>query len=378
MAQLGYDPSDMSTDVTTPSGIGNVASAALLDYRHHDGSNQLGDEPGGIPGVPYSDYTGYQAINDPMDVRNPRNPLDPSTVHDPSRWPQLRYIDPGGHDVTPAFVGAQWFKVTPFAMSSPSQFRSNTPPAKYGSTLYARQAAELLDISASLDDEQKMIAEYWADGPKSEPPPGHWDLMAQFVATRDHHGAMERGVDLDVQMFFALTNAIHDAAICAWDNKRAYDYVRPITALRYLYYGQRVRAWAGPYQGTQSIPGETWFPYQPATFPTPPFPEYCSGHSTFSGRDPEAVYPVRPVRLLGDIPGGELPHRAGGRAGGGPHPLLPKLLRSRGPGRHVPALRRHPLRAGRRGREGPGSPGRRPGLGQGPGLHQRAGLTDHA
>src|SRR5438094_6068269 len=46
MAQLGYDPSDMSTDVTTPSGIGNVASAALLDYRHHDGSNQLGDEPG--------------------------------------------------------------------------------------------------------------------------------------------------------------------------------------------------------------------------------------------------------------------------------------------------------------------------------------------
>ncbi|MEX2203855.1 MAG: vanadium-dependent haloperoxidase [Actinomycetota bacterium] len=89
-------------------------------------------------------------------------------------------------------------------------------------------------------------------------------------------------MDLDVQLFFALTNAIFDAGICAWDNKRFFDYVRPITALRYLYAGRQVLAWGGPYQGARLIRGKKWFPYQLTTFPTPPFPEYCSGHSTFS------------------------------------------------------------------------------------------------
>ena len=282
MAELGYDPGDMSTDPATPSGVGNVASAAVLEFRHHDGSNQLGDEPGGQPGVPYSDYTGYKPVNDPMDVRDPRAPLDPSTVHDPSRWQQLRYVDAGGNDVTPGFIGPHWNHVIPFAMTSPSQFRSDTPPAIYGSRRYAAQAKAVLDLSAKLNDRRKMIAEFWADGPRSELPPGHWDLFAQFVAERDHHGPRERGVDLDVQLFFALTNAIFDAGICCWDNKRIFDSVRPITALRYLYFGQKVMAWGGPYQGPKLIAGETWFPYQPTTFPTPPFAEYSSGHSTFS------------------------------------------------------------------------------------------------
>ncbi|MGH2555321.1 MAG: vanadium-dependent haloperoxidase [Actinomycetota bacterium] len=284
MAELGYDPADDSTDPATPSGIGNIASAAVLEFRHHDGSNQLGDEPGGIPGVPYSDYTGYAPVNDPMDIRDPKRPLDLATVHDPNRWQPLRYIDGFGKDVTPAFIGPHWNKVIPFALESADELRSEVGPAKLtaGSDQYARQAQALLETSAGLTDRQKMIAEYWADGPRSELPPGHWDLFAQFVADRDRHGAGERGVDLDVKLFFALTNAIFDAGICCWDSKRAFDSVRPITALRFLYYGKKVWAWGGPYQGTQLIDGETWFPYQPSTFPTPPFAEYSSGHSTFS------------------------------------------------------------------------------------------------
>jgi len=291
MAELGYDPEDNSTDPATPSGVGNLVSAALLEFRHRDGSNQLGDEPGGVPGVPYSDYTGYQPVNDPMDVRDPRTPLDPATVHDPNRWQQLRYIDASGGDVTPKFIGPFWGQVIPFAMTSGDQFRPppDEGPAKYGSDLYAAQAKALVDISAGLTDEQKMIAEFWADGPHSELPPGHWDLFAQFVSARDHHGDNERGVDLDVQLFFALTNAIFDAGICTWDGKRAFDYVRPITALRYLYFGQKIIAWGGPHQGPQEIDGETWFPYQPTTFPTPPFAEYPSGHSCFSGAGAEIL-----------------------------------------------------------------------------------------
>jgi hypothetical protein len=92
-----------------------------------------------------------------------------------------------------------------------------------------------------------------------------------------------------VKLFFALTNALADAGCCAWDNKRAFNSVRPITAIRTLFDGQPVRAWAGPYQGTRVIDGASWFPYQTSTFPTPPFPEYSSGHSNFSAAGAEIL-----------------------------------------------------------------------------------------
>jgi membrane-associated phospholipid phosphatase len=272
MASLGYDVNDTSTDTRTPSGIGNVACAAVLGYRHYDGSNQLGDlTPSGIA---YADYTGYEPKNLPSTV-----PIDLSTVLDPNRWQPLTYFN-GKAVVTPGFVGAQWYKVTPFAMTSPDEllpFISLHGPALYGSTEYVQQAQELVNLSANLTDEQKMIAEYWANGPHSELPPGHWDLFAQYVSARDHHT-----LDDDVKMFFALTNAIFDAGIAAWDAKRVFDSVRPVTAIPYLFHGQQMQCWGGPGQGRITTDGSHWIPYQPATFPTPPFPEYISGHSTFS------------------------------------------------------------------------------------------------
>ena len=286
MTALGYDPGDNSTDVSKPSGIGNVASAAVLAFRHDDGANQLGDEPGGTPGLPYSDYTGYTPANAPMDTRVA---FDPATVHDANRWQPLRYVDSTGTLVTPGFVGAQWQRVTPFAMTSSDELRSPTGPARFGTTAYRQQCQELIDFSAALTDQQKMIAEYWADGPHSELPPGHWNLFAQQVYHRDKTGNSEHDLDQAVKLFFALTNAIFDAGICAWDNKRAYDSVRPITAIRVAFQGEPIRAWAGPGQGTQTILGEQWFPYQPTTFPTPPFPEYSSGHSNFSAAGAEIL-----------------------------------------------------------------------------------------
>jgi hypothetical protein len=89
-------------------------------------------------------------------------------------------------------------------------------------------------------------------------------------------------VDEDVKMFFALTNAMLDAGIAAWDAKRAYDSVRPVTAISLLFWGKRIRAWGGPGRGTVEMDGSQWLPYQLATFPTPPFPDYVSGHSTYS------------------------------------------------------------------------------------------------
>ncbi|MDQ4133561.1 MAG: vanadium-dependent haloperoxidase [Actinomycetota bacterium] len=279
MASLGYNPSDTSTDVSTPSGVGNRACQAVLDFRHHDGSNQLGNTAGGSPGVAYSDYTGYQPYNGVME---PLAPFDPATVKDPNRWQPLRYHDATAVLVTPNWLAPHWNRVVPFALRTPSQLRSATGPAKFGSAQYLQQAQEVLAMSANLTDEHKAVVEYWADGPKSETPPGHWNLFAQFVSRRDQHGAGMAGIAADTKMFFALNNALLDASIVAWDNKVAFDSVRPITAVRFLFRGQPVRAWGGPNQGTRTIDGAVWLPYQPTYFPTPPFAEYTSGHSTFS------------------------------------------------------------------------------------------------
>ncbi len=83
-------------------------------------------------------------------------------------------------------------------------------------------------------------------------------------------------------MFFALGNALMDASIAAWAAKYRWDFVRPITAIRSRYKGRQVTSWLGPYQGYGQVPGERWIPYQSPNVVTPPFPEYVSGHSTFS------------------------------------------------------------------------------------------------
>jgi hypothetical protein len=157
-------------------------------------------------------------------------------------------------------------------------------PAVFGSAAFTKQALELITLSANLTDEQKMIAEYWADGPSSESPPGHWDLFAQFVSARDHNELAD-----DVKMFFALTNAIFDAGIVTWDAKRAFNSERPVTAIPFLFQGQQIRTWGGPYKGTVTIDARSWIPYQPSTFPTPPFPECSSGHSAFSAAGAEIL-----------------------------------------------------------------------------------------
>jgi hypothetical protein len=272
MKQLGYDPNDNSTDIEMPTGIGNVACAAVLEFRHHDGSNQLGDRAQG----PYSDWTGYRSVNPPGTVpaRVPyAKPLNPE------RWQPLTYTDSTGSLVLQMFAGAQWRYVTPFALTKGDQFRSFIEPGpfKYGSTGYDEQAEELVAISAGLTDREKMIAEYWSDGPDSEQPPGHWALFAQWISARDHHS-----LDDDVKMFFALTNAMFDASIAAWDAKRAYDSVRPVTAIPFLFRGKRIRAWGGPGKGTVEMDGSQWIPYQASTSPTPPFPDFVSGHSAYS------------------------------------------------------------------------------------------------
>jgi hypothetical protein len=109
-------------------------------------------------------------------------------------------------------------------------------------------------------------------------------VIAQYVSKRDSHD-----LDRDVKLFFALNNAMMDCSITAWDVKRYYDSVRPISAIRFLYAGKEVQAWGGPFLGTRTIDGATWHPYQRATVVTPPFAEFVSGHSTVSSAAAEVL-----------------------------------------------------------------------------------------
>lgn len=209
-------------------------------------------------------------------------------------------------------------------------------------------------------DFTRVLAEFWADGPDSETPPGHWFSVYNeaVVAHADHQTRLQGQGDpldpleYDVLAYLALGGALHDSAIAAWSAKRAYDSSRPVTAIRYMAgLGQssdlnaanyhvhgiplvdglietvqaddplagengrntgkiKARAWRGPdyiadpsadEAGVDWTLLENWWPYQRPTFVTPPFAGYVSGHSTFSRAAAEVL-----TALTGDafFPGG--------------------------------------------------------------------------
>ncbi len=264
MLELGLDISQNSTATSTALGVGNRAAKQVHTSRQNDGANEAGN---------YADTTGYVSVNKPI------NPLFATTVeeiNDPERWQPLTYLNDEIRPATPGYIAAHWRNVTPFALTSAHQFLP-APPQKLLSQGFIDQAKHVVDIQANLTPRQKVMAEYWADGPKSEMPPGHWTIFTSFVVERDR-------MDLatTVKLFFAVTNAVFDASIAVWDAKRHYDYCRPITAIRHLYRGKTIKAWGGAGKGTVDIQGENWRTFQVNTFPTPPFAEYVSGHSGFS------------------------------------------------------------------------------------------------
>jgi len=189
-------------------------------------------------------------------------------------------------------------------------------------------------------DYARVLAEFWADGPDSETPPGHWFVLMNTVFDHDDferkfegEGEIIGELEWDVKSYFALGGTMHDSAIAAWSIKGWYDYIRPISAIRAMAdLGQRsdiskenynekgleletglielvnpgdalagannenvgkikVFSWRGPkyinneaidMAGVDWILAENWWPYQRPSFVTPPFAGFVSGHSTFS------------------------------------------------------------------------------------------------
>lgn len=254
MCELGYLPDDVSLNTTTPQGIGNLAAKMIIECRFGDGSNQYGT----LQMPPYSDYTGFKPVNSPNHIK------------DISKWVPLKKQSATGETIQ-SFLLPHWGLVKPFALKENWQFRPGKPFEECDEG-FKQQAQEVLDISACLTDEQKAIAEYWADGPGTYTPPGHWCEIAQHILRNEKRNTP------CILLFFALSNALLDASIACWECKYHYESVRPVSAIRYLFENDDVQAWAGPCKGTKTIKGKDWNPY----IDTPAFPEHVSGHSTFS------------------------------------------------------------------------------------------------
>ena len=382
MASLCYRTDYVSTGGSSPAALGNRIARTVIDYGHSDGA--LEDDR-------YVDNS-FRPANDPLVVAEPG-----TVMRDPNAWQPLslgQQIAQNGLPIpgkVQTFVGPHWGKVRPFALTpSPTgtPFDPGPPPRlgdRVSDAAFKQAAIDVLRYSAQLDstdgveidtapdavgnntlgtndgrghvqnpatgapyapqpvlraDFMRAVAEYWADGPKSETPPGHWNVIANtvedapgFTPQLGGKGPTIDPLEWDVKTYLALNGAVHDAAIAAWGLKGRYDGGRPISMIRYMAslgqssdpsvaaYNKQglplvpglielitkdktasggamadlkghegkiaLHAWQrDPVDPTMSrvawILGTTWMPYQLPTFVTPSFQGFISGHSTFS------------------------------------------------------------------------------------------------
>jgi hypothetical protein len=386
MTALGYDMNNLSQDTSTPAGVGNKVAAMVSAFFMQDGALQTRF---------YQDYPpaqgGYAPVNAPLDVT-----LSGGVTLDVNHWQPLKNTNavlqngiPG--PVIQSFVGSQWLNVRPFALMrddatqpwinpgpqprlggvGDQQFRDEVVDIIRRSSEMTPDDGVLIDISPGVfgnntlgandgtghslnpvtglpyetnlvprGDFARVLAEFWADGPSSETPPGHWNVMANRVSDNPltvksigGSGPVVDDLEWDVKLYFALNAAVHDAACAAWSLKRFYDGGRPIESIRYM--GQRgqstdlgdpsydpeglplvpglielvttnssqpgerheglavgkiaIHAWGGQpldvtnqHTGIKWMLAADWMPYQKNTFVTPAFPGFVSGHSSFS------------------------------------------------------------------------------------------------
>ncbi|HUR44896.1 MAG TPA: hypothetical protein VMZ27_03390 [Candidatus Saccharimonadales bacterium] len=395
LVALGYSASVTTRDTSLPAGVGNSVYDAVSQWFINDGARQAA----GTVANPYPDYLvgqgGYVYTNNYLDTfyEGITDGFGHS-VSNINRWQRLRIVNAVDNNNFPVgslqiYLGAQWLGVRPFALARDDEtkpwidpgpppylngvgdaaFRSNVVEViRYGSQ-NSPDDGVVVDISPGIfgnntlgandgtghplnpatglpyqpnlvkrGDYTRVLAEFWADGPTSETPPGHWNVLANAVADNPSFekrvggtGPVLDDLEWDVKMYFAVNAAVHEAACAAWSVKRYYDGWRPMSAIRFMGGSGQSTDSTLPAYHTNGLPlitnlielvttnsvisgrhagltpgkiailgwkGETaqrtvpngihwmhagaWTPFQRSNFVTPPFPGYISGHSTFS------------------------------------------------------------------------------------------------
>ncbi|BET68548.1 hypothetical protein ASA1KI_34660 [Opitutales bacterium ASA1] len=284
MQRLGCDPDFLDTSGNSPAAVGNRIGEAVLAATIDDGANETGG---------YADATGYWSVNEPLVVG-----LAGAAMNDPDRWQplSLAFSMTQNGIVLPAgpqqFVGSNAIRTTPFALlrlpDGGIDLDPGAPPSLRSGD-WERVSEEILDVircSALLDpadgveidvapgaapdhpfgpatvrtypkneytgapyapnrvlrgDYARVLAEFWADGPHSETPPGHWNVIFNQVSDHENASFRWQGIgtplarlEWEVRGYLALNGAMHDAACAAWTVKRTYDGPRPISLVRYF------------------------------------------------------------------------------------------------------------------------------------------------
>lgn len=168
----------------------------------------------------------------------------------------------------PAYAPAllpNWGRVKPFGITFVTAFRAVQPP-KFSSREFAdayREVQSLGSVNSTVRTaDQTQIAYFWESGAGSVTPPGQWQVITQSLSRQFGLNRIQ-----NARLFALLSIAQADAAISSWDSKYAYNYFRPITGIRHKCFNRN-----------DLIQDASWTPL----LPTPPFPAYTSGHSTFS------------------------------------------------------------------------------------------------
>lgn len=247
LTEFELDPSVDGMDTTDAAGIGVAAGKAAVAGRLNDGVNQTGG---------YANSADYAPVNSADEVT------------DASRWQPAVERALMGAWVTQNFVTPQMANVEPWSDFDPRAMRLPAPSASDPENWddYKAQVDIMIEASANLADEQKMMAELFDNKIAA--------LGFSFI-----HAAMVNGISpMDFARGDWLTmGALQDAMVVTWQEKTRWDAVRPFTAVEHVYGDEMITAWGGPGMGATEMPASQWQSYIPvADHPEYPSASTCS------------------------------------------------------------------------------------------------------
>lgn len=222
-----------------------------LSQRDEDGWKQANDIKGTIPNSGKYIETTTEGLPDDLSDYKSWTPLSISGQH-------KNYLTPEWGDVS-GLINTEQFN---YLLQQANKYLPKSESD------WDKETKEVLSIYNNLTDKEKMIAEFWAGGPGSVTPPGFWFVFAYCICT-----SKNLSIHDEIKIYTLLGIGMFQASILAWKLKRLNLQARPIQRIRYLY-----------------PENKGWLPYQENNFVTPPFPDFVSGHSTFSATGSRILY----------------------------------------------------------------------------------------